>query len=270
VERIVTYDGDLDVAHAPLSVTVTLTDELDISRGDLLTRAGEEAPVARRFAASLVWMDARALDGARRYLLKHASQTVPAEVRLRHRVDLDRSRTEPAETLEMNAIGMAEIETRRPIALERYSDNRALGAFVLIDAETNATAGAGMIREVLYGERSGVSDSPVTALERAARWGHPGIVLRLNAPAAVAHALERALLEAGAFVVRPPDDDPTTPGILADAGALVLVAHERDTISLRIGSAHEEFVPAADTTSTIADLLARLRRAKVFHGERVQ
>jgi sulfate adenylyltransferase subunit 1 len=270
VERIVTYDGDLDAAHAPLSVTVTLTDELDISRGDLLTHAGEEAPVAHRFAASLVWMDARALDGSRRYLLKHASQTVPAEVRLQHGVDLDSSRTQPAETLAMNGIGVAEVETRRPIALERYSDNRTLGAFVLIDAETNATAGAGMIREVLYGERNAVSDSPVTALERAVRWGHPGTVLRLNAPTAVAHALERALLDGGAFVVRPPDDDATTPGILADAGALVLVAHERDTISLRIGNSHEELVPAADTTSAVADLLMRLRQAKVLHKERVQ
>ncbi len=270
VERIVTYDGDLEVAHAPLSVTVTLTEELDISRGDLLTRAGEEAPVARRFAASLVWMDARALDGSRRYLLKHASQTVPAEVRLRHGVDLDRSRTQAAETLAMNGIGVAEIETRRPIALERYSDNRTLGAFVLIDAETHATAGAGMIREVLYGERNAVSDSPVTALERAVRWGHPGTVLRLNAPAAVAHALERALLEAGTFVVRPPDDDTTTPGILADAGALVLVAQKRNTISLRIGNSHEELVPAGDTTSVVADLLTRLRQAKVLPKERVQ
>ena len=159
VERIVTYDGDLDVAHAPLSVTLTLEDELDISRGDLLTRAGEEAQVARRFAASLVWMDGRPLDSARRYLLKHASQTVPAEVRLRHRVDLEQSVSEPARTLEMNSIGVAEIETRRPIALERYSENRTLGAFVLIDAETNATAGAGMIREVLSGGTSVVADA---------------------------------------------------------------------------------------------------------------
>jgi hypothetical protein len=95
-------------------------------------------------------------------------------------------------------------------------------------------------------------------------------VLRLNAPARVAHALERALLDGGAFVVRPPDDDATTPGILADAGALVLVAHERDTISLRIGNSHEELVPAADTTSAVADLLMRLRQAKVLHKERVQ
>ena len=222
VERIVTYDGDLDVAHAPLSVTLTLEDELDISRGDLLTLAGEETQVARRFAASLVWMDGRSLDTSRRYLLKHASQTVPAEVRLRHRVDLEQSIREPGRVLEMNNIGVAEIETRRPIALEQYRENRTLGAFVLIDAETNATAGAGMVREVLTDDAGAVDARPVTALERATRWGHAGVVLRLKAPSSVAHAFERALLKAGVFVVRPPDDDPTTPGVLAAAGALVL------------------------------------------------
>ncbi len=269
VERIVTYDGDLPVAHAPLSVTLTLEDELDISRGDLLVRSGEEAQVARRFAASLVWMDGRPLDSARRYLLKHASQTLPAEVRLRHRVNLEQLTNEPAEVLEMNGVGVAEIETRRPIALERYSDNRTLGAFVLIDVETNATAGAGMVREVLNDAEAVFDAAAITALERAARWGHAGVVLRLNAPIAVANALERALLLAGAFVVRPPDDDPTTPGVLADAGALVLVAEEsNDLVSLRIGSSRAEFVPRAGAGEAVANLLSLLRQAKVLQRER--
>jgi len=270
VERIVTYDGDLPGAHAPLSVTLTLEDELDISRGDLLVRSGEEALVARRFAASLVWMDGRPLDSARRYLLKHASQTLPAEVRLRYRVNLERSAAhEPAAVLEMNGIGVAAIETRRAIAIERYSDNRTLGAFVLIDAETNATVGAGMVREVLNDAKDTIDAAPVTPLERAVRWGHAGVVLRLNAPVAVAHALERALLQGGAFVVRPSDDDPTTPGVLADAGALVLVAEESDDlVSLRIGSSRAEFVPRAGVGEAVANLLNLLRRAKVLQRER--
>jgi sulfate adenylyltransferase subunit 1 len=268
VERIVTYDGDLDVAHAPLSVTLTLEDELDISRGDLLTLAGEETQVARRFAASLVWMDGRSLDTSRRYLLKHASQTVPAEVRLRHRVDLEQSIREPGRVLEMNNIGVAEIETRRPIALEQYSESRALGAFVLIDAETNATAGAGMVREVLTDDAGAVDARPVTALERATRWGHAGVVLRLKAPSSVAHAFERALLKAGVFVVRPPDDDPTTPGVLAAAGALVLVAEEGGhSISLRIGSSRAEAVIHGETTKAVASLLRLLRESNVLHHQ---
>jgi hypothetical protein len=213
-------------------------------------------------------MDGRRLDASRRYLLKHASQTVPAEVQLRHRVDLEQSASAPARLLEMNEIGVAEIETRRPIALERYSENRTLGAFVLIDAETNATAGAGMIREVLA-DQPGVADArPVTALERATQWGHAGAVLRLSAPSAVAHALERALLEAGAFVVRPPDDDPTTPGILAAAGALVLVAEETSVISLRIGSSRAASVPHVEASGAVRSLVKLLREANVLHGER--
>jgi hypothetical protein len=213
-------------------------------------------------------MDERPLDTSRRYLLKHASQTVPAEVRLRHRVDLEHSVSEPAQVLEMNGIGVAEIETRRPIALERYSENRTLGAFVLIDAETNATAGAGMIREVLADE-PGVADArPVTAVERAIRWGHAGVVLRLNAPSAVAHAFERALLEAGVFVARPPDDDPTTPGVLAAAGALVLVTEESgDAISLRMGSSQAAYLPRAEVPVNVASLLKLLREANVLHQE---
>jgi hypothetical protein len=237
----------------------------------LLTHTGEEAPVARRFAASLVWMDALPLDSARRYLLKHASQTMPTEVRLRQRVNLEESANEAAAVLEMNGIGVAEIVARRPIALERYSENRTLGAFVLIDAETNATAGAGMVREVLDEEEVGANAAPVTPLERANRWGHAGVVLRLNAPADVVHALERALLQAGAFVVRPTDDDPTTPGVLADAGALVLVAEESsNSVSLRIGSSHAEFVPRAGTAQAVANLLSLLRQAKVLRGERAR
>jgi sulfate adenylyltransferase subunit 1 (EFTu-like GTPase family) len=271
VERIVTYDGDLDVAHAPFSVTLTLEDELDISRGDLLTLVGEETPVARRFTASLVWMDGRPLDTSRRYLLKHASQTVPAEVRLRYRLNLEQSAQEPGRLLEMNSIGVGEIETRRPIALERYSENRTLGAFVLIDAETNATAGVGMVREVLTDHAGAVDTRPVTALERATRWGHAGAVLRLNAPSSVAHALERALLRAGVFVVHPPDDDPTTPGVLAAAGALVLETEESDDgISLRIGSSHAESVIHGETAKAVSSLLRLLRESNVLHQERTR
>jgi hypothetical protein len=192
-------------------------------------------------------------------------------VRLRQRVNLEQSLSEPAQLLEMNGIGVAEIETRRPIAFERYSENRTLGAFILIDAETNATVGAGMVREILGEDAGTVNAAPVTALERASRWGHAGAVLRLHAPAAVVHALERALLHAGMFVVRPPDNHPTTPGILADAGALVLVAEERDdAISLRIGSSRAASVAHLDTSRAVASLLKLLREANVLHRERVR
>jgi hypothetical protein len=171
----------------------------------------------------------------------------------------------------MNGIGVAEIEIRRPIALERYTEDRTLGAFVLIDAETNATAAAGMIREGLADEAGTAEARPVTALERATRWGHAGVVLRLTAPATVRYALERALLDAGAFVVQPTDDDPTTPGVLAAAGGLVLVTEESgDAVSLRIGNSREELLPSTDAAKALASLLRRLHEANVFDRERAR
>jgi hypothetical protein len=126
-----------------------------------------------------------------------------------------------------------------------------------------------MVREVLNDAEDALSTAAITALERAVRWGHAGVVLRLNAPVAVANALERALLQAGAFVVRPPDDDPTTPGVLAAAGALVLVAEEsNDLVSLRIGSSRAEFVPRAGAGEAVANLLSLLQQAKVLQRER--
>jgi sulfate adenylyltransferase large subunit len=269
VERIVTFDGDLSSAHAPLSVTITLEDELDISRGDLLTTAGDETQIGRRFTASLVWMDARPLDRGRRYLLKQASQTVPAEVRLRSSVNLERSTNEPALALEMNDIGAAEIETRRPIALEPYTRNRTMGAFVLIDPETNATAAAGMIREAMAEQPSGADAGPVSAEERASQWGHVGVELRLAAPDAVTHALERALLHAGAFVVRADASDTALQSLLAAAGALVLIPQEPSgsEITLQIDDLPGESLTLGEVPQSVADLLLRLRRANVLRRE---
>jgi sulfate adenylyltransferase subunit 1 (EFTu-like GTPase family) len=108
VARIVTWDGDLDEARAPLSVTLVLNKELDISRGDLIVSATAPATVAKNVKAALVWMDQRPLERSRRYLLKHTSQTVPAFVTsIEHRTDIGSLSREPAETLRMNDIGVA-------------------------------------------------------------------------------------------------------------------------------------------------------------------
>ena len=132
VKSIVTFDGELEVACAGQSVTLTLDDEIDISRGDMIT-VGEIA-AAQRFRADVVWMDERALDPARVYVLKHTTRTVTAE--------LDR-------VLDLNQIGSVTVTTARPIMIDCYVDNRGTGSFVIIDPATNFTAGAGMIAEVL-------------------------------------------------------------------------------------------------------------------------
>ncbi len=112
VSRIVTFDGDLEQAWAPMSVTLALEHEIDISRGDLIAGAGGGAPNAsRHFEATLVWMNERPLDVSRRYLLKHGAQLVPAEIRsVRHRVNIESLASEAADTLQMNQIGVVEID----------------------------------------------------------------------------------------------------------------------------------------------------------------
>ena len=146
VKSIETFDGTLDEAVAPMSVTLTLEDELDISRGDMLASAQKTPEVARHFEASVVWMNEQPLDPARPYLLKHTTQTLPgrskggAASRQHHHAG-----TRAGRPLEMNAIGVVRIETSRPLYFDPYAQNRATGSFILIDPDTNATVGAGMI-----------------------------------------------------------------------------------------------------------------------------
>jgi sulfate adenylyltransferase large subunit len=170
VSRIVTLDGDLPMAHAPLSVTLTLDDEIDIGRGDMIA-SGDSPQAVRAFEATVVWFDAKPLDPARHYLVKHTSHTVPAYVEaVTHRVNVATLTNEPASVLSMNEIGVVRIATARPLFFDPYSKNRGTGSFILIDRETNATAAAGMII-------SAAQDSAENAGDRLAR------LVRLAVPA---------------------------------------------------------------------------------------
>jgi sulfate adenylyltransferase subunit 1 len=151
VKRIVTYDGDLDLAYAPMSVTITLDDEIDISRGDVIT--AEPPMVGHRFEAEMVWMDERPLDPARVYLLKHASKTVTAEIN---------------HGLVLNQIGSVVVSTARPLVFDRYEMNRGTGSFIVIDPATHFTAGAGMITNAVREGAAVATAAPVSAAERIA------------------------------------------------------------------------------------------------------
>ncbi|HUV95981.1 MAG TPA: sulfate adenylyltransferase subunit CysN [Acidobacteriaceae bacterium] len=207
IERIVTWDGDLDEAYAPLSVTLVLDREIDVSRGDLIVTAQAPATVAKSVKAALVWMDRRPLERHRRYLLKHTSHTAPAFLTsIEHRTDLATVAHVAADTLNMNDIGVVSLNLLRPIALDMYRENRASGAFILIDAETNSTVAAGMIVAASSnaGDGAHFADTwgPVTAGEREARWGHRGGVLELTGPTGLIDSIERSLFAVGAVTVR--------------------------------------------------------------------
>jgi len=150
VARIVTYGGDLPLAVAGQSVTLTLRDEIDISRGDVICTAAAPAEVADQFETTLVWMHDDPLLVGRQYWLKTGGSTVPVQVTdLKYRLNINTLEHLAAKTLALNEIGVANIALDRPIAFDPYAANRDTGGFILIDRLTNATVGAGMIHFAL-------------------------------------------------------------------------------------------------------------------------
>ena len=150
VSRIVTFDGDLDRAVAGQSVTLTLADELDCSRGDIIAAAGDPPQVADQFEATIVWMDEEPLVPGRQYWLKLGAATASASVQQpKYEINVNTLEHLAAKTLELNGIGVANIALDRAIPFESYADNRDLGGFILIDKATNATLAAGMIHFAL-------------------------------------------------------------------------------------------------------------------------
>ena len=150
VARIVTFDGDLERAVAGQSVTLTLADEVDCSRGDVIAGAGAPPQVADQFEATIVWMADEELLPGRGYWLKLGTQTVTAQVQPpKYQVNVNTTEHLAVKTLELNAIGVATVSTDRPIVFEPYADSRELGGFILIDKMTNATVAAGMLHFAL-------------------------------------------------------------------------------------------------------------------------
>ncbi|HSF13266.1 MAG TPA: sulfate adenylyltransferase subunit CysN [Erythrobacter sp.] len=146
VSRIVTLDGDLDQAVAGQSVTICLADEVDCSRGDVLAAAEQPPEAADQFEATIVWMDDDPLTVGRAYWLKLGTQTVSVTVQQpKYTVNVNTLEHLACKTLELNAIGVAEIATDKPLVFEPYSQSRSLGGFILIDKLTNRTVGAGML-----------------------------------------------------------------------------------------------------------------------------
>ena len=146
IERIVTMDGDLNVAVAGQSVTLTLADEIDCSRGDVIAEASDPPETADQFEASLVWLDDEALMPGRSYWMKIGAQTVSATIKKpKYEVDVNSLEKLAAKSLSLNSIGVVELTSDQQIIFEAFSDNRELGGFILMDKITNRTVGAGMI-----------------------------------------------------------------------------------------------------------------------------
>ena len=220
VKEIVTYDGNLDEAFAPLAITITLEDEVDASRGDMLVRPGNIPKTRDQIEAMLVWMGEEAMVPGKTYLIKHTSQTVPGTIdTLNYKVDVNTLHRSPAPDLELNAIGRVSISLTAPIHFDAYRRNRSTGAFVVIDRISNATVAAGMILdksgdgaaksvwddEVASGDVGADELSAVSSDERAARFGQKPVTVLLtgltgSGKTAIGHAVERKLFDTGRAV----------------------------------------------------------------------
>jgi sulfate adenylyltransferase subunit 1 len=147
VRQIYTFDGDLRTAYAPQSVILTLEDEIDISRGDMLVKSSANAPkVEKSFDATLCWLSETPLDKNRKYLVKHTTRTAKCLFNgIDHRVDVNTLERHAADRLNMNDIARVAMKVQQPLVFDSYATDRATGSFIVIDDATNNTVAAGMI-----------------------------------------------------------------------------------------------------------------------------
>jgi sulfate adenylyltransferase large subunit len=258
VKQIATWDGELEEAFAPMSVTVCLEDELDVSRGDMLAPAGDPPHTARSFEATLVWMSDKPLERHRPYLLKHTTQTVQARVReIRHRVDIETLEPVPAARLGLNEIGVVTIEAQRPLFFDVYRHNRATGGFIWIDPITNETLGAGMISGGVAAAQQ--RSSAVTEAERRERNGHAPAVVTTGGDEELARMLERRLFDRGCQVyVLPGEAGESAVRALYSSGAICIVAHAAAETLARLSDVAVHVAGGEDRNLAVEDLYQRL------------
>ncbi|MDF2181180.1 sulfate adenylyltransferase subunit CysN [Neptuniibacter sp. CAU 1671] len=212
VKSIVTYEGEIAEAFPPMAVTLTLEDEIDISRGDLLVHSASVPETTKRFDAMVVWMAEQPLQKSRQYEVKLATTRVAGGIsNIRHRVDVNTLEQSPADSLALNEIARCEITLERSVVADDYRHHHGTGSFIIVDRLTNATVAAGMIIEndpsaVLDSELSIVSDSRITAGERSLRLGQTPVALAISGGDAeqrrtLLFSLEAALFDQGRTVV---------------------------------------------------------------------
>ena len=197
IKSIVTYNGELEQAFAPMAVTLTLDDEIDISRGDMLIGTQAFTPiVADKFKAHIVWMDEQSLNIGKQYAIKLATRTVSGSVSLiHHRIDVNTLEHHDANALQLNEIALCTVSVNAPVVFDNYKTHKGTGSFIVIDRLTNGTVGAGMI----VGTDDNENMQPVSIEERTARFSQIATAVNLTGEKSVeiAYQLERKLFDNG-------------------------------------------------------------------------
>jgi len=205
VKSIVTFDGELEQAGPNQAITVTLEDEIDLSRGDMLVHKNSRPKVAKTFKAKLVWMNDEPLIIGKKYDIKRATSYIQGNVsNISHKININTLEQMPASNLQLNEIAEVTVNLDTPIALDNYAFNRTSGAFIVIDRLTNNTVAAGMICDVPNSQISGKS-AHVSFAERKVRFGQTPITVLFSGlsgsgKSTLAYALERRLFDLGRAV----------------------------------------------------------------------
>jgi bifunctional enzyme CysN/CysC len=212
VKSIVTYDGDLDSAHVPMSVTLTLEDEVDVSRGDMIVHSNSVPPVANKFDSHLVWMSETPMLPGKEYIIKLSTSSVTGHIAtLRHKIDVNTLEHRPGALLELNEIARCELALDRAIVADDYKRNPGTGAFIMVDRLTNLTVAAGMIcnggsQKLVETENNTLSTEALVSLQdRAKRFGQQPAKLFITGNHSetrnsVAYNLEKRLFDQGRAV----------------------------------------------------------------------
>ncbi|MEG1616886.1 MAG: sulfate adenylyltransferase subunit CysN [Bacteroidales bacterium] len=219
VKGIHTYEGEIDQAFPPMAVTLTLEDEIDISRGEMIVHPDNQPSIDRHFEAMLVWMDEEAMDPRKQFYIKHTTNMTKARIdEIRYKVDVNTLEQSKIDRLSLNEIGRVVLTTNKPLLFDSYKKNKSTGSFILIDPITNNTSAVGMIIEKLNNKDlpSRINDmnrelaqegkSLISSKEREDRFGQKGQTLWITGLAGsgkreLAYILERRLFDEGKTAV---------------------------------------------------------------------
>ncbi|MGD7035628.1 sulfate adenylyltransferase subunit CysN [Methylotuvimicrobium buryatense] len=258
IKSIVTYDGELEQVFPPMAVTLTLEDEIDISRGDMIIGKQTDSPtIADKFKAMIVWMTEKSLTPGRQYIIKLATRTASGSISMiHHRVDVNTLEHHDASELNLNEIGLCTVNLNAPVVFDPYKRSKGTGSFIVIDRLSNVTVGAGMITD----NADEFNLQPVTPEDRTARFGQKATVILLKGHKAheTAYLLERRLFDNGhaATVVETLFSEPDEfAELIKNAGLIALC------VGLNYEAADIEF---DSETDSIDDIYASLKSEKII------
>lgn len=259
VKEIVTYEGNLDEGFADQAVTLTLNDEIDISRGDMLVKPENLPETSNAFSAHIVWMTEDALKPGKLFDIKLGSKVASGSVKkIQHVIDVNTLAQNSAQTLELNSIALCDVHLNQTVAFDPYKQNRATGAFIIVDRLTNVTVGAGMIHAKLDSQ-SDDDWEPVSISERNARLNQTASIISCQGEAreALAQAVERKLFDLGRSVVlitehmaNKPEDKTLIANAVKAAGLIAIVCDSSDAADHTVN---------ANSDTDIASAVAKLK-----------